>query len=61
MYLIEDFDLIGFIALIYNIYYPVFIWDSSSHIIYANKTAYRHYGIKAEDFIRKSLEELTVN
>lgn len=57
----KDFDLNEFIELIDNIYDEVFIWDSTWHVIYANKTAYRHYGIKAEDFIGKSLEELTVN
>lgn len=57
----NDFDLKEFAELIDCVYDEVCIWDSTWHLVYANKVMYRHYGIRPEDLLGKTIDELSMN
>ncbi len=59
MILENSFNIKEFISIIDSVYDEIFIWDSDSRVVYANKACYRHYGLMPEDIIGKTLEELS--
>ena len=56
--LINGFNLEEFVSLMDKSYDEICIWDENMNIVYVNDACYRHYGLKPEYFIGKSLEEL---
>lgn len=60
MALLKNFDMDEFRQLIDDVYDEICIWDASWHLIYANKVFYRHYNIKPEELIGKTVEELSL-
>lgn len=60
MPLCKDFDLETFAELVDNVYDEICIWDSTWHLVYANKVLYRHYGLKPEEILGRTVTELSV-
>ena len=60
MALISGIDLNEFTGLIDDVYDEICIWDSTWHLIYANKVFYRHYNVKPETLLGKTVEELSL-
>ena len=48
------------IEMIDQCYDEIFIWDKNGTIVYVNDACYRHYGIRPEDFLGKTLQECTI-
>ena len=42
-------------------YDEIFIWDKNGKIVYLNDACYRHYGLRPEGFLGKTLQECTEN
>ena len=49
------------IEMIDQCYDEIFIWDKNGKIVYVNDACYRHYGIRPEKFLGKTLQECTIN
>lgn len=60
MLLKDEFSFETFVELIDDVYDEIFIWDADMRVVYANKACYRHYGLRPEDFIGKSISEFTI-
>lgn len=56
----KDFDIDEFAELIDCVYDEICIWDSHWHLVYGNTVMYRHYGIKPEDLLGRTIDELSI-
>ncbi|WP_432663303.1 sigma 54-interacting transcriptional regulator [Wukongibacter baidiensis] len=54
------FDLRTLIDLMDNIYDEIVIWDNNYTVLYVNNACYRHYGLRPEEIIGKTLDEFIV-
>lgn len=50
-----------FLKMIDQCYDEIFIWDKNGKIVYLNDACYRHYGLRPEGFVGKTLQECTEN
>lgn len=50
-----------FLKMMDQCYDEIFIWDKNGKIVYLNDACYRHYGLRPEGFLGKTLQECTEN